>query len=149
MNLLPSRAAEQIGVSVQTLRRWSGVFAAALSPEASPPKGQRRSYTPSDMLLFRHAQELLASGRSVEETANILQTVELDTEAAAAPSAETLPATVDQFAGFERMLDHLSQLADQKVMIERQASEIDDLRRRLDALEGRERRTLWDLLRKR
>ena len=145
MNLSPSQAADKIGVSVQTLRRWSGEFADSLSPEASPPKGKRRSYTPADLVMLAHAQELLASGRSVSEVAGILQTIEAPPEAV----AETLPAPVDQFAGFERLIDQVSALADQKSEIERQATEIDELRRRLDAIETRERRTLWDRLRRR
>jgi len=88
---------------------------------------------------------LLASGRSVAEVAGILQTIEAPPEAV----AETLPAPVDQFAGFERLIDQVSALADQKSEIERQATEIDELRRRLDAIETRERRTLWDRLRRR
>lgn len=144
MNLSPSQAAEQIGVSVSSLRRWSSEFAAALSAAASPPSGQRRSYTPADVIILQHAAELLAAGRSVSEVAGILQTVELG---ASASSSETLPATVDQFAGFAALLENVAQLADQKTEIARQATEIDDLRRRLEALEGRERRSWFDRLR--
>jgi DNA-binding transcriptional MerR regulator len=143
VNLSPKQAAEQLDVSVQTLRRWSGEFAASLSSAATPPAGKRRSYTPADLVMLAHAQELIAAGRSVSEVAGILQTIEAPPE----DVAETLPATVDQFTGFERLIDQVSALADQKSEIERQASEIDDLRRRLDAIEGRERRTLWDRLR--
>ena len=137
MNLTPKQAAEKLGISVASLRRWSGEFAAALSSYATPPAGQRRSYTPDNLTVLQHARELLAAGNSVSEVAAILPTIEIDSEP---PDSETLPAPANQFEFLDRLIEQVSTLADQRSQIDRQAGEIDDLCRRLDALETDKRK---------
>jgi len=46
------RAAKVIGVSDSTIRGWAKLFAAFLSPDANPPKGQNRVFVASDLAVF-------------------------------------------------------------------------------------------------
>ena len=52
----PSLLAEALGVSVMTLRRWSGMYAAYLTPQAAPEAGEVRFFQDHDqriMLLIK------------------------------------------------------------------------------------------------
>jgi len=70
----PKDAAELLDISPATLRRWSELFADALSPDASPEAaGTRRRYTADDLALLRHAQRLLAGGHQIAEVAELLR----------------------------------------------------------------------------
>ncbi len=86
--------AEQLGVSVQTVRSWSVEFADFLSPgarrtlSATGGQGQRR-YVDADLALFEHVKAMLAQGATFEEARRRLQ--ELTPEERASPPVPTRP----------------------------------------------------------
>jgi DNA-binding transcriptional MerR regulator len=62
-------AADQLGVPVPTLRRWTQEFAAGLSPEARASEGRPREFTPRDMRVLRRAKEILRDPDTTYERA--------------------------------------------------------------------------------
>ncbi len=131
MNLSPAQAAAALAISVQTLRRWSGAFAAALSASATPPPGHQRSYTPRDIALLRHAREMLDAGASIADVAATLPTIPTGDDPAAGDAAP--PMVVETPAA--ALVSALTLIADQKADIERLHGDIDALSKRLQALE--------------
>jgi len=70
----PKDAADALDISPATLRRWSDLFADALSPDAAPDAaGTRRRYTADDMAILRYAQRLLTGGHQIGEVAELLR----------------------------------------------------------------------------
>ena len=72
MKITPKQAAELLGISVPTLRRWSKQFTSFLSPGARPGKGKHRSYTQGDMAVMARAKGLLEAGLTYQRVAGIL-----------------------------------------------------------------------------
>ena len=62
-------AADQLGVPVPTLRRWTQEFAAGLSPDARASEGRPREFTPRDMRVLRRAKEILRDPDTTYERA--------------------------------------------------------------------------------
>lgn len=90
-SLTPAQTATALTVSPSTLRRWSTVLAAQLSPSANPPKGKKRSYTGEDLAVLRRAADLIRAGRSPEDVVTLLT---IAPDPAAAPTGlevATLP----------------------------------------------------------
>ena len=70
----PKDTYQALGVSGATLRRWSDLFASALSQDAAPEAEKtRRRYSQDDMAILRYAQKLLADGHQIGEVAEILK----------------------------------------------------------------------------
>lgn len=134
MNLSPAQVAADLAVSVQTLRRWSGQFSAALSASASPAPGRQRSYTPADVAILREAKRLLDAGQSIADVAAILPTI---TPAEEAPQAAP-PMIPETPAG--ALVSALTLIADQKTQMERLQGQLETLEKRLTALEGAKER---------
>ncbi|NUQ37998.1 MAG: MerR family transcriptional regulator [Caldilineales bacterium] len=71
--LRPAEAAEQLGISTATLRRWAQQFSAFLAPAAAHPasgrRGQRghRRYSPEDVATLAACGRLLAAGLTFEQ----------------------------------------------------------------------------------
>lgn len=74
-----SEAAEAIGVSIHSLRRWCEWHKAHLSPGANPPAGQARRLTGVDIEVLRHVKALRSEG---------LQTVAINEQLAGLTFAE-------------------------------------------------------------
>jgi DNA-binding transcriptional MerR regulator len=62
------KAAEQLGLPVPTLRRWTQEFAAGLSPEARASEGRPREFTARDMRVLRRAKDILDRKRNPDTT---------------------------------------------------------------------------------
>lgn len=62
-----SHVADTIGVSVSTVRRLCGRYAAHLSADATPPAGGRRQFTADDVAILREANRLTLAGMEEEE----------------------------------------------------------------------------------
>jgi DNA-binding transcriptional MerR regulator len=62
------KAAEQLGLPVPTLRRWTQEFAAGLSPEARASEGRPREFTARDMRVLRRAKDILDRTRNPDTT---------------------------------------------------------------------------------
>ena len=72
MKITPKQAAELLGISVPTLRRWSKQFAGFLSPGARPGKGKHRNYAEGDMAVMARAKGLLEAGLTYQRVVEIL-----------------------------------------------------------------------------
>lgn len=70
----PKEVSELLDVSPATLRRWSDLFAAALSEDAAPEEsGTRRRYSEDDLGALQYAARLLDGGHQLEEVAELLK----------------------------------------------------------------------------
>lgn len=89
----PNEAAQLIGVSVHSIRRWCNEHSAALSAAASPQPGAPRQLDDRDLEVLRMVRDLRAQGmttlaindRLAETTFATVDSVEL------APAAQKLP----------------------------------------------------------
>lgn len=126
--LTPQQAADALGVSVQTLRRWSAAFGAVLSASAAPGPGRQRSYTVADVAMLAHARDLLAAGQGMAEVAAILPTIHVED----APPAPPVPMIAE--SAQERFVSALTVIADQKAAIDRLQADVETLSARLDTL---------------
>lgn len=63
----PSQLGELLGVTSQTIRRWSKDFKAFLSPGANPPKGNMRLYDTHDQRVLLLVTELRAAAQTQEQ----------------------------------------------------------------------------------
>jgi DNA-binding transcriptional MerR regulator len=62
------KAADQLGLPVPTLRRWTQEFAAGLSPEARANEGRPREFSARDMRVLRRAKDILDRTRNPDTT---------------------------------------------------------------------------------
>lgn len=60
-------AAQTLGVSVGTLRNWSGDFASELSESARPGYKPERRFTPLDMVKLTYIKQLRSEGLQAEQ----------------------------------------------------------------------------------
>jgi len=86
-----SQVSDRLGIPQSTLRRYTKILDAYLSPESQRQRGRR--YTEKDVALLARARELFGQGHTVEEVARALlsvaeQAVSLGSEEAV-PAAET------------------------------------------------------------
>lgn len=75
--LSPAQAAEILGLQTRTLRRWSNIFAVALSPSASV-KGKKRFFSGQDISTLRRAMAMRERGMSLADIAAVLPIVPAD-----------------------------------------------------------------------
>ena len=126
----PAQVAAQLSISPQTLRRWSALWASALSASAAPGPGQRRAYTDGDLAILRHAQRMIAGGQSVADIAAALPTIAPMDDTPPASAVATIPDNTQ-----ERFVSALTIIADQKADIARLQSDLAALTDRLQSLE--------------
>lgn len=70
--ITPANIADQLGITIITLRRWCAAFAVHLSPLANPEPGQARRFTYRDREVLRYARSLRDQGRSLGDIADLL-----------------------------------------------------------------------------
>ena len=70
-----SHVADQLGVSVSTVRRLCARYADALSEDATPRPGGRRQFTGEDIAALREANRLTLAGMDESEIAKQLASV--------------------------------------------------------------------------
>lgn len=88
----PVDAAELLGVSTSTLRRWAQDFAEHLSASASPDAGSRRRFTTRDIAVLRHAKALLDARNATPAVNDLLRLEDFgDLEADQAAEAPATP----------------------------------------------------------
>jgi len=75
--LTPSQAAEVLQIHKRTLRRWSVLFANALSPSAGAT-GKKRFYNSADIQTLRRVEKLKKDGMQLSEIASVLPVVPAD-----------------------------------------------------------------------
>lgn len=101
----PAVIADQLGVTIITLRRWCSTFGDHLSPLANPESGQPRRFTYRDREVLKHIRSLREQGRSLAEIGDQLGDIsfpEIDDPVDNQPVAQVLPATLpeDQITTF-------------------------------------------------
>ena len=75
--LTPAQAAEVLEIHKRTLRRWSVLFANALSPSAGAT-GKKRYYNSQDIQTLRRVEKLKRRGMQLSEIADVLPVVPAD-----------------------------------------------------------------------
>ena len=65
----PSQVSETLGIPASTIRRWAKKF----SPYLSEQPGKKRSYTISDLDIFRQIHHLSSQGLSLDQIADSLK----------------------------------------------------------------------------
>lgn len=98
----PNEAAQLIGVSVHSIRRWCNDHSAALSDSASPQPGAPRQLDARDIEVLRTVRDLRAQGMTTPAINERLATMtfatadstELATAAHTAPGGEIMPTVV-------------------------------------------------------
>jgi len=73
----PAQAAEILQIHKRTLRRWSVLFANALSPSAGAV-GKKRFYNGQDIATMQRVEQLKRRGMSLSEIASVLPVVPAD-----------------------------------------------------------------------
>lgn len=127
--------ARQLGVSKTSVIRWSSVFAAHLSPQASPEPGQPRVFTEADIATLRRAQRRLSQpGATFESVNERLAIVEPDdlaepAEPEEAPAYHEAPTAGPEEAEQERAQSNtasqaLAILSQQSQVIEAQRAQL-------------------------
>ena len=139
----PADMARALGVSTQTIRRWSDTFADLLSDGA----GHRpRAFNDTDLLILQTAQSWLSAGLTMEEarerladfTPADLAPVEdagraVQITPAAGDAAGALVASIDRI---DRTLARLADLQEDAARRADQSGQVDALARRLAVLEA-------------
>ena len=67
--ITPSQVSETLGIPASTIRRWASKFA----PYLSEQRGKKRSYTISDLDIFRQIHHLSSQGLSLDQIADSLK----------------------------------------------------------------------------
>jgi DNA-binding transcriptional MerR regulator len=133
-NLTPAQAAGVLDVSASTLRRWSTDFGDHLSASARGGGKRKRSYTPDDLAVLSRARDLLRAGTSPIEVAAQLAIVDEH----AGTDLIALPAIAGELVAAREAVNRLAtEVARLSAADEAKQRTIDELTRRLDALEGR------------
>ena len=72
--ITPAQCAETLSIPASTIRRWASKFA----PYLSEQRGKKRSYTISDLDIFRQIHHLSSQGLSLDQIAVSLKVREPD-----------------------------------------------------------------------
>lgn len=124
----PKQAAENLGISGSTVRRYAATFGDMLSEYANPETGKRRSFTSADVEVMRVIQSYLAAGLSEQETRYQMTIHETATIALRESPKHAYGSSLEQT---------LSVLADQKQALDAQARLIAEQGERIGRLEAR------------
>lgn len=113
--LTSTQVAQDLGISLSTLRRWTAAFKRHLSQTANPDKGMFRYYSTADLDVLHRANDLLLRSRiSISDIDRILALPphELETDAAIANALrELLTAQLKiQDDRIQRQAEELSKL---------------------------------------
>lgn len=84
-------AAQELGVSVGTLRNWSGQFAPFLSESARPGYKPERRFTDLDMVKLTYIKQLRSEGRQEEQILKRLAETEFKVGEVLAPTSDNKP----------------------------------------------------------
>ena len=105
------QAATELGVSLNTLKRWAKDFAPFLSPVGALGEGANRHFEEEDVQMLHRVKEQLAGGLSTEE---VIEQLHAEGRGETVSSAMTTRDTSGQAAGFVVLTDTL------RAMIENQ-----------------------------
>lgn len=135
----PKKAAEAIGCSADTVRRYCALYGRHLSEGARPEAGATRVLTATDVYLLRLAKSQTEAGSSIEEIDRLLDTVALPPEVEVEPEEgerSNLPALASDVPEAVALLRQMASTLDRLEARDRRfddfAGELADLRKLLD-----------------
>lgn len=105
------QTATELGVSLNTLKRWAKDFAPFLTPAGALGDGANRHFEGDDVQMLHHIKEQLAGGLSTEE---VIEQLHAEGRGETMSSAMTTRDATGQAAGFVVLTDTL------RAMIENQ-----------------------------
>ena len=105
------QTATELGVSLNTLKRWAKDFAPFLSPAGALGDGENRRFEEEDLQMLQHVKEQLNGGLSTEE---VIEQLHAEGRGETVSSALTTRNGSGQSAGFVVLTDTL------RAMIENQ-----------------------------
>lgn len=130
----PGEISSMLDIPPSTLRRYVSIFGDYLSADANKKRGRR--FTQNDVAILARIRDLAAQGQRLEDLAP--QLVDLVDHAP--------PVDTDRLA-LQVVNNRLDSIAD---MFKDQQSDLNDLRRKVDALTGQleveRRRSIWSRL---
>lgn len=141
----PKKAAEEIGCSADTIRRYCTLYRRHLSEGATPTSGKSRLLTAVDIYLLRLAKQATEAGSTVEEVDQLLETVALPEDLVAdeeVVEGETLPAVATDhvsesaLALLRQMAATLEKMEARDRRFDQLAQEVADIRRVIEAPAG-------------
>lgn len=107
--------ADEIGVSLDTVRRYSRQFARHLSEDASPEPGTMRLFTPADLYVLRIARQQMRSGQTYEQVDEYLVSIEVPDDLAQDEDTGQALATT---AALQQVTSAVLRLSDQQSRID-------------------------------
>jgi DNA-binding transcriptional MerR regulator len=115
----PKQAADLIGCTAQTIRRYTTHFQRHLSEGASPAPGARRELTDLDLYVLRRVFVLARDGETLENIDAILETLTLpeDVQPLAldpSPTPQAIPEALALLTSIGSTLDTLTALQSQQ-----------------------------------
>ena len=115
----PKQAADLIGCTAQTIRRYTPLFQRHLSEGASPAKGARRELSDLDVYILRRVYVLARDGETMESIDTILDTLTLpeDVQPLAldpSPTPQAIPEALALLTSIGSTLDTLTAIQAQQ-----------------------------------
>lgn len=148
----PKAAAQEIGASADTIRRYCQLYRRHLSEGATPAPGRPRVLNAVDVYLLKLAKQATEAGAAADEVDRLLSTVALPEDLVVddhgddggQAKGETLATTVSSetsesaLALLRQMTTTLERLEAKERRVDQLADEVVDLRRRVEALASAE-----------
>jgi DNA-binding transcriptional MerR regulator len=119
--ITPKQISDSLTVPASTIRRWAARFESYLST-GNLKKGQKRSYTTSDLDTFRRIRDYSASGFSLDRIAELLAVVE---------------SPADQSTELLKISDFVQSLEIAHAAVTRLQNQIDDQSNQLEEQQAR------------
>lgn len=136
----PKKAAEEIGCSSDTIRRYCALFARHLSEGATPQAGRSRLLTQEDVYLLGVAKKQIENGLTVEEVDILLSTVAVPASMVAPAPSEALapasPEVPEALALLRQMTSALDRMEVREGRIAKLEEDSSSKDKRIDQLEG-------------
>lgn len=131
--LTPKKAAEEIGCSSDTIRRYCALYKRHLSDSATPSPGRPRMLTAVDIYILKIAKAQTEAGLTVEEVNDILSTVAIPEEVVdeqEAGEVATMPAPANDegvgYALLRQMATTLDRLEAKEVRLAKVEADIEE-----------------------
>lgn len=136
--MTPKEAADIIGVTAQSVRRYTQRFSRFLSPGASPEPGHPRTLTPEDVYILQFVADQTRDGQDYDTVEEMLETLPLP-ETVELPAQETVPQVPEGLAVLSRLGDTLDRVEGSLTALSGQVTETNTLHHRLDQLQAENR----------
>jgi DNA-binding transcriptional MerR regulator len=130
----PKKAADTIGITSQSIRRYCDRFSRFLSPGACPGPDRARLLTAEDVYILQQVYRLTTTGLTYDEIEEELANLPMPEIVEIEPTGETLPAVPEGLAVLQQMTDTLQGVQEALHTLARSQADTSALHSRLDAL---------------